>query len=175
MKGYWFSDNNGFTQNMKNTGMKPAKVGRVHRIDGEIIPCECGLHSSPTPFDALQYACGGTLWEVEIPRTSIPHRNPVDKYVSHTRKYLRRVDISDRLFRQFACQWALDVIHLWDAPAIVKEYLVDEAEGIDRSDIRESARASARESAWESAREKMSARFNNMILNEKTTDKRDEQ
>jgi len=136
MKAYWFSDGDGFTENMNNSGMKPAKVGRTHRIDGELTPCERGLHSSPTPFDALGYAFGEILWEVEIPKTAIIHDD--DKYVSHTRKYIRKVDLT-KACRQFACQCALDVIHLWDAPRVVNEYLVDEAKGIDRSDIRAAA------------------------------------
>jgi len=140
MKAYWFSDGDGFTENMNNSGMKPAKVGRTHRIDGELTPCERGLHSSPTPFDALGYAFGEILWEVEIPKTAIIHDD--DKYVSHTRKYIRKVDLT-KACRQFACQCALDVIHLWDAPRVVNEYLVDEAKGIDRSDIRAAASSAA--------------------------------
>ena len=190
MKGYWFSDSEGWTKNMRDHMKTPAEVGRTHKVGGEIVPCYRGLHASPTPLDALNYACGGTLWEVEIPETAIPHGNPVDKYVSHTRKYIRRADISEGLFWQFASQCALDVIHLWDPPAIVKEYLADEAQGIDRSDIRAAAwdaaraaattaataaaaaraaagdAAAATTAAGDAAREKMSSRFSKMVMAE---------
>ena len=35
---------------------------------GTLVMCESGLHASPTPFEALQYAPGNVLCEVEMTR-----------------------------------------------------------------------------------------------------------
>ena len=43
---------------------------------------------------------------------------------------LRAVRGQDELKRQLACKFALQVIHLWDAPDVVKEYLNTQNEGI---------------------------------------------
>jgi len=142
MKGYWFSKEDGTTEHLKD----PAEVGKVHDappVDsggnlGPIVPCERGYHASPTPWDALQYACGPILYEVEIPDDAIPHGNPISKYAAKSRRYLRKVDLT-AVCRQFAVQQALEVIDLWKPPDIVREYLGDEAEGKDRSDIRAAA------------------------------------
>ena len=171
MKAYWFSDDDGWTENMKGNFKFPAKVGRTHRVDGELIPCERGLHASPTPFDALQYACGNLLWEVEIPHTAIPHGEPVDKHVSHTRTYIRSIN-TERICRNFSAQCALKVLHLWDAPELVLEYLNDEAIGIDRSDIRAAAGAvagavagdAARAAAWAAARDAAWAAWDESVI-----------
>lgn len=135
---YWFSKEDGTTEHQK----LPAEIGRTDSVGGEIIPCKNGLHSGPTPWDALQYACGPVLWEVEVDGDVTPHGNPVDKYASRTRKYSRKAN-AGRLLRQFAAQQALGVINLWAAPEIVVQYLQDEAKGIDRSDIRVKAWAAA--------------------------------
>lgn len=167
MKAYWFSQENGTTLYLK----VPAEIGRTDRFDdvairgiyheelnGELEPCCNGLHASPTPFDALWPACGPVMWEVEIDDDAVLHNIPVDKYVSRTREYLRKVDVTP-ILRRFSAQRALSVIHLWAAPEIVVQYLQDEALGKDRSDIRDSARAAgdaartaAGDAVWAAAR-----------------------
>lgn len=138
MRAYWFSRKDGTTDHQ----VTPAEIGRTDTVDGEIIPCERGLHASPNPFDALQYACGPVLWEVEIADDSTPHGEPVDKYASSTRKYLRKADLT-LVCRKFAAQQAFSVSHFWDAKEIVLAYLKDEANGKDRSDIRPNVRTIA--------------------------------
>jgi hypothetical protein len=51
------------------------------------------------------------------------------------------------VLREFARECALDVIHLWDAPQIVRDYLES---GDDN--LRAAARAAARVAAWDAAR-----------------------
>ena len=138
MIGYWFSRSDGTTQHLKD----PAAVGETHYYKGEPVPCHTGLHFSPTPRDALSYACGPIMWEVEGPDDARPHGEPVDKHSGQWRRYLRRVDLT-RALRQFMAREALRVIDRWDAPAIVREYLEDGAKGIDRVDIRLEAWAAA--------------------------------
>ena len=56
---------------------------------------------------------------------------------------LRAVEGQDQLKRQLACKFALEVIHLWDAPDVVKEYLNTQNE-----DIRKEAYACADADAY---------------------------
>jgi hypothetical protein len=103
--------------------------------EGPIEICVSGLHFSPHPFDALQYAPGPVLCRVEV--ESVVARED-DKAVCRRRKIIERHDMKDDL-RRFARECALDVIHLWDAPAVVRTYL-------ETGD--ESMRAAARDAAW---------------------------
>ena len=157
MKGYWFSREDGTADNQR----VPAEIGRTDTVAGAIVPCEHGLHSSPTPWDALQYACGPVLWEVEIGGEIVPHGNPVDKHASSTRTYLRRVDVTVVL-RRFAAERALSVIHLWDAPPVVREYLESVTADCERVDIRDAARAAAWAAARAAARAAAKNRFNEL-------------
>ena len=109
MIAYWFSRDDGTTEHQKT----PAEVGKTDRSDGTPAPCEKGLHASPTPFDALQYAAGCRLWEVEIPADSVPHGDPLDKYAAKSRRYLRSVDLR-RVLVEFSCRQAEGVLDLFE-------------------------------------------------------------
>lgn len=85
---------------------------------GEIVMCASGLHASLHPFDALNYAPGNTLCLVELAGTII-HGD--DKVVAKKRRIVARID-SEKLCREFARDCARSVLHLWDAPEVVKEY-----------------------------------------------------
>lgn len=99
MKAYWFSRRDGTTEYLSD----PAQVGKTHHHEGECIPCESGLHASPTPWDALVCARDGVvLWEVEIPHDAVPHKDPVDKYCGKRRRYLRCVDMERAMV--FVCE-----------------------------------------------------------------------
>ena len=118
--GYWFSREDGTTDYQKI----PAAIGRTDRVEGEIVPCRNGLHASPTPSDALKFACGSLLWEVELTE-AVEHMIHWRKYAGRTRKYLRCARIPMR----HAAQHALG--DLWQCPDIVREYLVEESNGKD--------------------------------------------
>ena len=109
MKAYWFSRDDGTTENQR----VPVAVGRTDTFDGTPIPCKCGLHSSPTPFDALQYACGARLWEVGIPDDSVPHGCPTDKHAGKWRTPLRSVDLR-AVMVEFSCRQAEGVLCLFE-------------------------------------------------------------
>jgi len=81
-----------------------------------------GLHASGHPFDALLYAPGSTLHLVELDGELIEHGSPVDKVAARRRKIVATID-AEPLLREFARKCALSVIHLWDAPEVVKQYL----------------------------------------------------
>ena len=104
--------------------------------NGELVMCESGLHASVRLIDALKYAPGYTICRVEVDGKIIKDD---DKLVATRRKILWRVD-GEQVLRAFARWCALQVVHLWDAPDIVGEYLIT-----GREDIR----AEARDAAWD--------------------------
>ena len=110
-------------------------VGEWLTHDGDVIMCESGLHASETPYDALQYAPGPMLHQVELDGIACTHR---DKVVAKRRKIVATIDATD-LMRTFARKQALTCIHLWDCPAITREYL-------------ETGREDIRSAAWNAAR-----------------------
>ena len=92
----------------------------VHK--GPVVPCQSGLHMSEHPFDALQNAPGPHLHRVELEGDLTPHGNPVDKWVGRRRRILASIDATG-LLREFARWCARSVLHLWDAPEVVRRYL----------------------------------------------------
>ena len=107
--------------------------------EGAAVMCESGLHASVHPFDALRYAPGATLCLVEC-EDVVSEQD--DKLVCRRRRIVQRIDATD-LLRTYARVCALSVIHLWDAPTIVREYL-------ETGD--ESRRVAAWDAAWAAAR-----------------------
>ena len=114
--------------------------GVLLHFDGRPIPCQQGLHASEHPFDALNFAPGPNLCLVECGGIIVPHGSPVDKIVCQERTIIARMD-STPLLRHFARQQALSVVHLWDAPQVVLDYLMGD----------DAARAAARAAAWAAA------------------------
>jgi len=110
------------------------------KYKGPLVMCESGLHASPTPFAALHYAPGPILCQVELAGEII---KDADKYVASRRKIIRRIDATE-LLRYFARMQALSVIHLWDPPDIVLDYLMTGDESL---------RAAAWDAAWDAARD----------------------
>ena len=115
--------------------------------DGKVKMCERGLHASPTAWEALQYAPGSVLCLVEMDGIE-KHKDHPDKVVGARRRIIARFDATEML-RAHARQSALSVIHLWDAPAVVREYL-------ETGD--ESKREAAWYAAWDAAK-----RFNDAV------------
>lgn len=88
--------------------------------DGDIEICASGLHASERLIDALNYAPGSTICRVAV--DGVAERQD-DKLVARSRAILWRVANADNLLRAFARKAALSVIHLWDAPEVVRRYL----------------------------------------------------
>jgi hypothetical protein len=116
--------------------------------DGEVRLCAQGLHASIDAFDALQYAPGNTLCLVELSGTIV---RGDDKVAASERRIIKRID-AEPLMREFARWSALQVIELWDAPDVVRQYLTTGDESL-RDAARAAARAAARDAAWAAARE----------------------
>jgi hypothetical protein len=111
---------------------------------GEIVICQSGLHASTHPLDALQYAPGKTLCLVEV--DGVVTRQD-DKLVAKRRRIVKRID-AEPLLREFSRWCALQVIELWDAPEVVRQYLTTGDES-----IRAAARDAAWDAAWDAARD----------------------
>ena len=142
--------------------------GEWLEFKGACKMCKSGLHASRTPFQALEYAPGATLCLVQIEGLADEQS---DKLVCTRRKIIARMDATD-LCRYFARMEALRVIHLWDAPDIVCDYLMtgdermraaawdaawaaawDAARAAAWDAARDAARAAARAAAWDAARD----------------------
>ena len=111
-----------FTGDALRDGRPIPPVGEWLVHAGSVVPCESGFHASEYPFDALQYAPGCLLHHVELEGEIVPHSDPVNKYVGRRRKILATIDAT-KLLRGFACWCAAQVLHLWDAPQVVRDYL----------------------------------------------------
>jgi hypothetical protein len=115
---------------------------------GRVIPCREGLHASAHPMDALTYAPGNTLCLVECGGQIIEHGNPVDKIACSERTIIARMD-AEPLLREFARHCALSVIHLWEPPQVVCDYLMGDDAAWDAA--RDAAWDAARDAAWDAA------------------------
>jgi hypothetical protein len=133
-----------FTEPTLRNGEPIPPIGEWITCKGKIVPCKNGLHASPDAFDALQYAPGNLLHRVELDGDITPHGDPVDKFAARKRMIVASIDATG-ILRLFARRVALDVIDLWDAPPIVKEYLEsgDESKRADASSAGNAARTSA--------------------------------
>jgi hypothetical protein len=119
------------------------------------VLCESGLHASLDPFDALKYAPGPHLCLVRCSGHVI---HAEDKLVCTERVIVARMDATDLLY-EFARMQALSVVHLWDPPAVVLEYLMtgdqslrDAAQAATQAAARAAARAATRAATQDAAR-----------------------
>jgi len=119
-------------------------VGDWLRHEGEIEICRTGLHASERLFDALSFAPGNMLHRVEC--RGIEGRED-DKLVCRERRVLWTID-AEPVLRAFSRRVALDVAHLWDMPAVVREYLETGNEA-----LRGAAWAAAWDAAGDAARD----------------------
>jgi len=141
--GWWFAPKN---KKLANGDGRPIVIGKTHTVKGDIVPCQNGLHLSKRPLDAVRYAPGPVAYKVRGSGIIVPHGNPIDKYSCSERTYIAGgVDCTD-LLRRFARMCSLDVIHLWDAPDVVVQYLKTGNES-----LRPAAWAAAK-AAWPAAR-----------------------
>jgi len=122
--------------------------GKIYTVDCKPVLCEAGLHGSYNALDALHYAPGQIICRVEL-SGKIVHGD--DKSAATERKVIWMADSTDVL-HIFARKCALDVIHLWDAPDVVIEYLKTGNEK-----IRAAASATASATAWATASDAASA------------------
>ncbi len=146
--GWWFSQGDVLPH---GDGRKII-IGERLAVKGKLVICRNALHGSFDPLDALQYAPGSILHKCLYSGARIEEK---EKLGSRYRTVLARHDATG-ILRQFAREQALSVIHLWDAPQIVREYL-ETGDETKRDAARaaaawDAARAAASAAAWEAAR-----------------------
>ena len=159
MKAWYFSTEDRRLQYGDGRKIKP---GITHKIkwpwtdetgtiwNGPSV-CNAGLHGAQRIINALAYAHSPVVWRVEL---SGKVEIGSDKIAASERKYLWGYDAT-KILRRFARKCALDVIHLWDAPKVVVEYLKTGNENL---------RAAARDAAWGAILEKFNRRLTQMIV-----------
>jgi hypothetical protein len=140
-----------FTDKTLRHGSPIPTIGQWIQHQGQIVPCQSGLHASVHPFDALEFAPGPLLHRVTLHGEIIHEHN---KIVGRSRRIDATIDATDMLM-VFARKCALNVSHLWDCPIIVKHYLQTGDESIRdaaRAAARAAAMAAAFDAAWAAAR-----------------------
>ena len=142
--GWWFCDE---SRKLKYGDNRVATVGETHVADGEPELCKNGLHASVNALDACGYGRGATAFRVEL-KGNI--KAGADKVVAKSRTYLAVID-AEPILRAFSRRVALDVIHLWDAPQVVREYL-ETGDESKKAAAWDAARAAAWDAAWDAAR-----------------------
>jgi hypothetical protein len=144
---------------------RPVVIGEWLQHVGPLKLCERGYHASKRLIDALNYAHGWTICRVEVDGEI--HQD-ADKLVARRRRCTAMID-GEAILRAFARWCALQVIHVWDAPEIVRRYLETGDETIRdaarhaarnatcaaameaRDAARAAARAAARDATWAAA------------------------
>ena len=156
MKAWYFNSKD---RKLRYGDNRIIKAGLTHKVTRKPVLCNAGLHGSKRIIDALSYAPGPIVWRVELGGEMAIGD---DKISATERHYLWGYDATDVL-RRFARKCALDVIHLWDAPDVVIQYLKtgdenlraaarDAAWAVARDAARAAAWAVARDAAWDAAR-----------------------
>ena len=133
-----------FVNDKLRDGRDIPKDGELLVHEGALELCKTGLHASESIMDALRYAPGNTLCRVEMSGSMALGD---DKLCSTERTVVWRIDAEPILF-EASRKFALEVIHLWDSPDVVKEFLET-----GNPDIRAAARAAARDAARAAARD----------------------
>ena len=108
--------------------------GVTHTVEPPLNLCRWGLHASRRAIDALTYDPGPTICIVEL-GGEIIHGD--DKSCATERTYLK-VFNGASLLEEISRRCALDVIDLWEAPDVVREYLETGDERL-RKDAKEGA------------------------------------
>ena len=129
-------------------GGGPVKLGEWLQYEGDLILCQQGYHASRRLIDALNYAPGPIACRVEVAGHIIKGD---DKFVAQRRRVIVWCDATEVL-RRFARPCALDVVHLWDAPDVVVQYLNTGDEPL-RAAAWAAAGAAARDAAGAAARD----------------------
>jgi hypothetical protein len=142
-----------FTGATLRDGRPIPAIGEWLEHAGPVVPCQSGLHASEHPFDALTYAPGAMLHRVELAGDLVSHGKPPDKWVGRRRRIIASIDATPILW-EFARWCAMQVIDLWDAPQVVRDYLTtgnDSLRDAAWAAARDAARAAAWAAAWAAA------------------------
>ncbi len=128
---------------------REVKVGETLAVHAKPVLCKQGLHASAKLWDALDYASGDKLILCRVTLGGTVLHDDT-KSVANERTVVAMLDsdATEKLLRDWGRWCALQVIHLWDAPDVVRQYL----ETGDES-LRDAAWAAAWDAAWAAARD----------------------
>lgn len=136
---------------------KEAVLGKTYRVDPPLVLCEVGLHFSYRALDAVSYSESSIVTLVKVGGTVVMGD---DKGCCSERTIVAGPVNAESTLHEFARWCALQVIHLWNCPPIVKEYLETGKEELRvaawaaaRDVARIAARVAARAAAWGVARD----------------------
>lgn len=147
------------TPRLGNGDGREVKIGETLTVDGEPELCKHGLHASAKLSDAMCWAESGNqvLCRVTLGGTV---KDGGDKSVANERTALAILDtdMTEKLLRDWGRWCALQVIHMWDAPHVVHQYLETGDESLRTaardatlSSGRATDRVRARDAAWSAA------------------------
>jgi len=145
MKAWYFAHESNKLQYGDGRGIK---IGETHTVDCVPQCCKQGLHGSLKLIDALGYAKGPIVYRVDI-KGKIDKEQ--DKICGQSRTYLYGGINIEKELHEFSRWCALQVIHLWNAPQVVKEYLKTGDESL-RDDAWAATGAAAGDASWDAAR-----------------------
>ncbi|MCI0560410.1 MAG: hypothetical protein MN733_18140 [Nitrososphaera sp.] len=128
------------------------EVGKTLRVEGTPVLCSFGFHACRKAINALAYAPGPIACRVMLGGEII---EDTDKLVANERTVIWMGNAT-HILRDFARWCALEVIHLWNAPEVVRRYLETGKES-----LRDAARAAAR--AADAARDAFMNRANEKL------------
>jgi hypothetical protein len=139
-----------FTGATLRDGRPIPPVGEWLIHEGEAEMCVSGLHASVRILDALNYAPGTAIHRVEC--DDIVEQQG-DKLLCRCRKITASLteEQGEKILREFARYCARSVLHLWEAPDVVKRYLRTGDESL-RAAAWAAAWDAARAAAWDAAR-----------------------
>lgn len=136
-------------------------VGEPVTVGGTPVLCQHGLHASARIIDALEYCPMGNtaLCRVELGGEVL---HDTGKSVAQTRTIIAMLPVekTNAILREFARWCALSVVHLWDAPDVVRQYLTTGDESLSEAAraAAAAARAEAADWAWAAWAAEASAR-----------------
>jgi len=148
---YWHFMSNKDGKPVLRDGREAPPVGVWLKCDGKVKMCSSGFHASKRLIDALQYAQGPWIAEVELGEDAV---TDVDKSVSSKRKILCIVK-ADRLLHEFAVMCAVRALEqanvkteeCWQAVDLKLGWL----EGVVSDEDLSAARSAAGNAAWSAA------------------------
>jgi hypothetical protein len=117
-----------------NNDNRIVTVGEPVTVEGEPILCEHGLHASARIIDALEYCPVGNvaLCRVTLGGTVI-HGDDKSVASERTITAILPAEKTNALLQDFARWCALQVIDLWDAPDVVRQYLTTGDESLSEA------------------------------------------
>lgn len=136
---YWLSRTSGMPG-------RAIKVGDVLTFKGRLELYRTGLAFSDKPLDAISLGTGHLLWKVNVPDRG-DHDERIDGPDQGCSSWRRHVTVIDAtpVLKEFMRWSAQQVLPLWDAPKVVRDYLTTGKDALQKASGRAASIV-----AWES-------------------------